>query len=171
MKNKFLISFFIMTFCVLFQSLYPGFLKPWNIFPDLCLVFIIILSYSLGWEAIMPVAFLSGLMQDFLSSGPLGFYAFLNIVLALIFGLLKGKVSTTSFVFPFTMGFIASIIRSVLIYLLIFWFRFEISNYAFSFLAWQYWVSTFMDSLLVPLFFFLFSRNRFFKKILLQDRM
>ncbi|MCL2520549.1 MAG: rod shape-determining protein MreD [Spirochaetaceae bacterium] len=60
--------------------------------PDLALIFLALFSISFGRTNGMVTGFMSGLIQDFLSFSPLGYYALIKMLLGSLFGALKDKV-------------------------------------------------------------------------------
>jgi rod shape-determining protein MreD len=92
--RRFLVSLFITTlFSYLQTTLLSG--LSWTVFkvtPDISLIFLIFFSITFGRSSGIMTGFSSGLLEDMLSISPLGFYAFVKMILGSVFGSLKSKV-------------------------------------------------------------------------------
>jgi len=149
-KCMFFSVLFSLSF-VLFQTaiLDSFFLFP--IVPDFLLILVLFLGLYNGSLFGEIHGFFTGLLIDFLTIGPLGLYALLFSLLGFLSGLLKKNVNTSGFFLVLFLGFLAFIIKTLILYLLNFFFPNLITYY--SLLSPATYIELGLTALFTPIIF------------------
>ncbi len=108
----------IMLACVFLQSTILNGIV-FGATPDLALIILVFCANNEGSSYGQTEGFFSGLLQDLVSSAPLGFNSFIRTIVGYLFGLARGKIYMDAVLFPFLMALIATIIKGVISFLLI----------------------------------------------------
>lgn len=131
-----------------------------KVVPDLSLIVLLFASLKNGSMTGQVAGFASGLIQDFISSAPLGFNALIRTAIGFGFGALSGKLFIDRIIFPFLFGAVASLAKALLIGLLSLIFPEQIMGYDLGDKV--FWIEMGYNAALSPLVFFLlglFKRN------------
>ena len=128
-KCMFFSILFSLSF-VLFQTsiLDSFFIIP--VIPDILLILVLFLGLYNGSLFGEIHGFFTGLLIDFLTVGPLGLYTLLFSILGFLAGLLKKNVNTSGFFLVLFLGFIAFLVKTLILYLLNFFFPNLINHYS-----------------------------------------
>lgn len=151
----------------LLQSTWLHSIAILSVIPDPALLVIVFVSFhNVRTEGIVA-GFLSGLVQDFISSAPLGFNAFVRTIVAYGFNSLSGNFYIDRILMPMMFGAAATLMKAISIACLAFVFPAFVHGY--DFLDRILWIETAYNAALSPVVFFLFglikplfvtSRNR-----------
>ncbi len=110
-KRNFILSLVITGVFIALQSTILQKIAVRGVIPDVALVVIVFSSNSMGAMRGQFLGFIAGLLQDFLSSGPLGFNALIKTIIGFIFGKLKGKLFLDSILLPVIFILSATILK------------------------------------------------------------
>jgi rod shape-determining protein MreD len=139
--------------CAFAQSTWFGGIAIFGVAPDIGLVALIWLSYRNGLVEGPASGFLSGLAEDFLSSSPLGFHAFIKTAVAAAAALLHGSFYIDKLLLPVILGFAGTIAKALAAGALFILFGSKV--HAYSFLDRVLWIEAAYNGLLAPLIFLL----------------
>ncbi len=89
------------------------FLKGFEITPDITLILIMLLANQNGSMKGQVYGFFAGLLTDLLSSGPLGFFAFIYTMTGFISGRFKDQIILDSLFIPVIFAIIGTILSSL----------------------------------------------------------
>ncbi len=130
--------------------------------PDLCLICVLYFSLQNGKLHGELTGFISGLFIDFLSSGPFGLNLLIRTIIGFFGGMFTKILNTDGFLIPAIIGFTATIIKGVLLYLTAFLYPSKVL--AYNPLSWIFLFELIMNTILTPLIFKFLS---IFNKVLL----
>ena len=117
-KANYIYCFLLAVLCIILQSTLLQNIAVNGVVPDIALIVIVFSSNSLGAMRGQTLGFAAGLVQDFLSAGPIGFNAFIRTVTGFIYGKLKGKLFLDSILLPVIFVVTATLIKEVMISIL-----------------------------------------------------
>ncbi len=86
--------------------------------PDLMLIVCLYISLHNGIFLGETTGFFSGMMIDFLSSGPFGLNCLIRTIIGFIAGLLNRTVNTSGFFIPMVLGFSGTLLKYLLLFLI-----------------------------------------------------
>ena len=112
-NNPYIHFVLIIIFIILQSALFTkiGFLPA---YPDFAFVVLIFSSISLGSAKASTIGFISGMVLDFLSFSPLGFFALIYALVGYILGKTKGKFFIDPVLVPIIITIICCLVRSLL---------------------------------------------------------
>lgn len=112
-NNPFIHFVIIIIFIILQSTLFTriGYLPA---YPDFAFVILIFSSISLGSTKAQTVGFISGMVLDFLSFSPLGFFALIYALTGYILGKTKGKFFIDPVLVPIIITILCCFFRTVL---------------------------------------------------------
>ncbi|MDC7225863.1 MAG: rod shape-determining protein MreD [Spirochaetales bacterium] len=113
-RNNFLFGLIITVLFVVIQSTLLQKISVYGVVPDIALIMIVFISNSCGAMKGQMLGFIAGLIQDFLSAGPLGFNALVRTVVGFFFGRMKGKLFLDSILLPVLFIIVASLIKEAM---------------------------------------------------------
>jgi rod shape-determining protein MreD len=113
MIRSIVLSTIILVACSLAQSTWFGGIAIFGVVPDVGLVVLIWISYRNGLVEGPVCGFLSGLAEDFLSSSPLGFHAFIRTAVAASASLLHGIFFVDKLLLPVALGVAGTLAKAV----------------------------------------------------------
>lgn len=120
-------SFFttiLAMFCfLLFETAVVSNLTFLPAIPDFLLIITVFISLNCGSLLGESTGFVSGFLLDFMSASPLGLNALLRTILGFIFGLFHDVLNTSSILLQFIYGAVATIVKSIVIYFISFFFN------------------------------------------------
>jgi len=131
------------------------FVLPTAVVPDLALIVLVFFAHRNGPFSGQFAGFFTGLVLDFLSLAPLGFYAFIYTVLGFLFGLTEDRVVLDGVVFPFVALFFATLIKALIAGALA--GAFSIDTASVGLLGARVWIEIGLTALIAPLLFSLMS--------------
>ena len=117
-RNNFIFSLLLTVAFVILQSTLLQEIAIYGVIPDIALIIIVFSSNSMGTMRGQALGFIAGFIQDFLSSGPLGFNALIRTVIGFIFGKIKGKLFLDSILLPILFIAIATLMKEAIVALL-----------------------------------------------------
>ena len=150
MFKSFLCSFLILLCSVIIETSILSNISFLPAVPDLVMICVLYFSFLNGKNYGQVSGFLSGLLLDFLSASPLGFNCLFRTVIGYLSGLFRKTINSSGIIVPSIIGFLATILKVFLIWLISLFFKsIKIYNiFTFSFLF-----ELVMNILLTPLIF------------------
>ncbi len=112
-RNKLIPSSLLLVLFVVLQSTLLGKVAIYGVTPDFALILLVFLSNSSGSVKGQGLGFVSGLVQDLISSSPLGFNTLIRTAIGFIFGKLKGKLFLDSILLPVLFGVSATLFKEL----------------------------------------------------------
>ena len=119
--------------------------------PDLALVILVFTAYVNGTMTGQLNGFFSGLLIDFLSSAPLGLYAFIRTLTGALTGFLKGMFFLDFFFLPMILCASATVFKALIMFFLSLFFPETVPSYSIFNLT--FWSELGLNSLLAPIIF------------------
>jgi len=113
-RQPFIFSLLLSALFIILQSTLIQKISIYGVVPDIALIVIVFTSNSMGAMRGQLLGFSAGLLQDILSSGPLGFNALIRSVTGHIFGKIKGKLFLDSILLPVLFIATASLFKELL---------------------------------------------------------
>ena len=135
------------------QSTWLQAIALYTVIPDLALLVIVFVAFQNVRAEGIVAGFLSGLLQDFISSAPLGFNAFIRTIVAFGFNLISGSFFIDRILMPMLFGAAATLIKALAAAILALAFPTHIHGY--DFLDRILWVETAYNAVLAPILFFI----------------
>jgi rod shape-determining protein MreD len=155
MIRSVLLSTALLIACAFAQSTWFGGIAVFGVVPDLSLIVLIWVSYKNGQIEGPISGFLSGLAEDFLSTSPLGFHAFVKTAVAAVTAVLHGSFFIDRLVLPILLGITGTIVKAIAVGALYLVFGSPI--HAYSFIKKVLWIEAAYNGLLAPLVFLILS--------------
>ncbi len=162
MIRAFFSSLLFYLICILFQTAILSNITVLPAVPDLMLMLTLYISLHNGCMLGQTTGFASGLMIDFMSAGPLGLNSLLRTVMGYTFGLFSKTLNTAGFFLPALYGFIATIFKALLLFIISFFF--PNGTITYSLFSYVFLFELIANTILTPL---LFSLLNIFSNILL----
>jgi rod shape-determining protein MreD len=156
-----LLSILFLALALLLQSTILSRVAISGVKPDLALIILVFLAIRRGSMVGQFAGFGSGLVEDFISLPPLGFYALVRTIIGFLYGLLEGSLVVDSIFMPFLLIAIATLIKGLLIWLVS--VVFSIAPIEPLFFGGGFWIEVGYNSLLAPFFFALMNLIKVFK--------
>jgi rod shape-determining protein MreD len=153
MIRSVLISTVLLIACTFAQSTWFGGIAILGVVPDLSLIVLIWVSYKNGQVEGPISGFLSGLAEDFLSTSPLGFHAFVKTAVAALTAVLHGSFFIDRLVLPLLLGIAGTIVKALAVGALYLVFGSPI--HAYSFVDKVLWIEAAYNGVLSPIVFLL----------------
>jgi rod shape-determining protein MreD len=150
-----LLSTALLIACTFAQSTWFGGIAVLGVVPDLSLIVLIWLSYKNGSVEGPISGFLSGLAEDFISTSPLGFHAFVKTTVAAVAAILHGSFFIDRLLLPILLGVVGTIVKAIGVGAL--YLVFGSSIRAYSFVGRVLWVEAAYNGLLAPIVFLALS--------------
>jgi rod shape-determining protein MreD len=158
------LSTLLLVFCSYVQSTWIEAIAVFGVIPDLSLVVLIWVSYNNGLVEGPVSGFLSGIAEDLISAAPLGFNAFVKVVVSTSAGLLHGVFFIDRIALPFVLGFLGTIVKALATAFLALIFSEKVHSYDFLRLA--LWIEAAYNGIAAPVLFLLLSA---LKRILVTE--
>jgi rod shape-determining protein MreD len=155
MIRSVLLSTALLIACTFAQSTWFGGIAVFGVVPDLSLIVLIWVSYKNGQVEGPISGFLAGLGEDFLSTSPLGFHAFVKTAVAAATAILHGSFFIDRLLLPVLLGIAGTIAKAIAIGVL--YLIFGSSIHAYSFVDKVLWVEAAYNGLLAPVVFLILS--------------
>lgn len=131
--------------------------------PDLILILNVYLALQNGPMFGQSLGFLSGLLIDFMSAGPLGLQTLLRTLLGYSLGFFNRLINTSSFFLPALYIFLISLVKAFLFIVFSFFFpHVSVLHNIFSF---SFLIELCLNSLLAP---FIFAFLKLFPSLILK---
>ncbi|TVR92847.1 MAG: rod shape-determining protein MreD [Spirochaetaceae bacterium] len=131
------------------------FVSPAAVIPDLALIILVFFAHRNGSFPGQIAGFFTGLLLDFLSLAPLGFFAFIYTVIGFVFGATKDRIVLDGVVLPFVALFLATLVKILTAGALAGVFSIETAS--IGLLSSRAWIEIGLTALLAPLLFALMS--------------
>ena len=132
-----------------------------GVVPDVSLVLLVFFAYQQGSMSGQVNGFISGIIQDFLSTAPLGLNACVRTVIGLLYGVLKGKVFVDPIFLPMILIVFATIIKAIFIAFLS--VVFIADGGGRMIFGSPFWIELGMNAILAPFLFGLLKMFSIFK--------
>lgn len=139
--------------CSLLQSTWLQSIAVYAVIPDLALLVVVYTSFQNVRAEGIAVGFLSGLLQDFISSAPLGFNAFVRTLVSFGFNLISGSFYIDRILMPMLFGAVSTLIKAAATAVLAVAFPAFIHGY--NLLDRILWIETAYNAVLAPILFFI----------------
>ena len=128
---------------------------------DLVVILIVFFSNRFGSMHGQLSGFLTGIIEDFLSLSPLGFYTFIRTLTGYLFGITKGKIFLDALLAPVVLVVIASIVKIILANILALFFSLQSTVPGlFSGVA---WIEIGLNAFLSPFIFGILKMVKMFR--------
>ena len=131
-RYQYLYSLLVAAFFVVLQSTLIQKIAIYGVVPDLAMIVVVFSANSMGAMKGQTLGFFSGLIQDFLSNGPIGFNALVKTITGFLFGKIKGKLFLDSVLLPVIFIIIASVMKEIMMLITIVIFIPESGLHLFS---------------------------------------
>jgi rod shape-determining protein MreD len=138
-------------FFSLFEAAILSNLMFLSVVPDLVLLIVVYVSFMNSSIIGTTSGFISGLLLDFLSASPIGLNSFTKTVTGFIAGKFSGSFNQNKIFLPALMGFSATILKAILIWILSFFFGSNILIYRIS--GSVFWLEVLANTVCAPLIF------------------
>jgi rod shape-determining protein MreD len=112
-RNRFVISLILITAFTILQS---TILKKFSLngaVPDFALIVLVFTANSTGAVKGQGLGFIGGFIQDFISSGPLGFNALIRTLIGFLYGKLKGFLYLDSILLPVIFVVVGTVLKEL----------------------------------------------------------
>jgi len=119
--------------------------------PDLLMITVLYISYINGSMMGQTTGFVSGLMLDLVSASPLGLHALVRTIMGFIFGRLHQNITISGIVIPMIVGFLATILKAILLMVISFFYPFDIRTYAAT--GTLFFTECIFNSIMTPIMF------------------
>ena len=123
--------------------------------PDLLLLAVLFISVYNGSLTGEITGFFSGLFLDFLSGAPMGLNCLLRTIIGYLTGLFHNTLNVNGFFIPALLGFIATILKAILIQIISFFFPEGIITY--QIFSTEFLTELTLNTVLAPVIFSLLS--------------
>lgn len=150
MAKSFGISFLILFSFAIVETAILSNITILPAVPDLVLLASVYISLVNGRGMGEISGFTSGLVLDFLGGAPFGFNCIFRTVIAYIAGFFGGTINYNGFLIPFVIGFIATLAKAVLIWIISLFYT-SVLNYTIFSLPFLF--ELIANALLAPLVF------------------
>jgi rod shape-determining protein MreD len=155
MIRSVLFSTLLLIACTFAQSTWFGGIAVFGVVPDLSLLVLIWVSYKNGPVEGPISGFLSGLAEDFLSTSPLGFHAFVKTAVAAATAVLHGSFFIDRLLLPILLGIAGTLTKAITVGLL--YLVFGSTIHAYSIADRVLWIEAAYNGLLAPFVFLLLA--------------
>lgn len=119
--------------------------------PDLVMLVIVYVSFMNTSSLGCTTGFISGLLLDFLSASPVGLNAFTKTVTGYVAGKFSGAFNLDRFFIPALMGFVATILKALVTWILSLFFGSAILTY--NLIGTTFWLEILVNTVCAPLVF------------------
>ena len=164
MSKKLKLSFLSLVLLggsVLLQSTVLRYVAIGGVKPDLSIVILVFIAIRSGNLHGQYAGFTVGIIEDFISLPPLGFYAFIRTAIGFLYGLLQGAFYIDSLFMPVLLIIAATIIKGLLGFLIS--AIFSISASSIFFFGAKFWVEVGYNALIAPFCFALLNLIKLYK--------
>jgi rod shape-determining protein MreD len=147
-----ILSLFFLLLSLLLQATLLEFIASvGGVKPDLSLIILIFIAFKTGSTYGLIYGFIVGLVQDFISLPPLGFFALIKASLGFSFGLLEGAFTMDPILLPILLVLAASLLKGIVVWVMA--SIFSISSLGLSYFGAKFWLEIVYNCLLTPLLF------------------
>ncbi len=165
MVKNYFSSLLVLLFAALMEGAVLSNITILPAVPDLVLICLIYISINNGKLFGEISGFFGGLFLDFISASPFGLNCLIRTILGFLGGLFQKTMNTDGILIPCILGFIATIIKAVLLWIVSILFPSTVTKYnPFSLL---FLFELGMNAILTPL---IFKLLRMFDKVLLVKK-
>jgi rod shape-determining protein MreD len=146
---------------IVLQSTLLRYVAIGGVKPDLSLVILVFIAIRTGSLYGQYAGFITGIIEDFISLPPLGFYALMRTVIGFLYGLLQGAFYVDALFMPIVLIVAASILKGLLGFLIS--IIFSISAGPIAFFGAKFWVEVGYNALIAPFCFALLNLLKIYK--------
>lgn len=146
-----LVSAAILSAAVVLQSTVLRYVAINDVKPDLVTIILVFTAMRTGAMTGQVAGFVSGLVQDFLSLPPLGFYACVRTVIGFVYGHIKGSMFVGSPFTPILFVSSAVLMKGVIVWVLA--LVFSVTTRGAGFFGASFWTEVAYTALLSPVIF------------------
>jgi rod shape-determining protein MreD len=161
----FLLSIFMLAVATILQSTLISYIAIGGVKPDLSLIILVFISVRTGSLIGQFSGFTSGLIEDFISLPPLGFFSLIRTIIGFLYGLIRRSFYIDPLFVPILFVIVASLIKGILIWLVA--LIFSVSSADIAFFGAKFWIEIGYNALLAPFIFALLNLIKIFK---IQER-
>lgn len=129
-----------------------------NVTPDIALLVLLLVSLKNGSMVGQFSGFFAGIVQDFISSAPLGFHSLVNVVIGFVYGLFKGNFFVDKILVPVVIAVTGTLMKALFSNIIGYLFPTTIPFY--DFLSVRLWIEVGYNAVLAPLVFLLIGLIR-----------
>lgn len=158
------VTILIALFVVLQSTILKG-LRIFGVTPDIGFIIFLFTSVRQGSLRAEITGFSTGLIQDFLSAGPLGLNAFVRTLFGWLFGVFRGRLFLDPIFIPILMAVIGTLLKYLLTALLL--LMFSSHPAAAAVISSRMWIEMGINGFFAP---FVFALLRLFKFVRMVDR-
>ena len=155
------LSLVLLGGAVVLQSTLLRYVAISGVKPDLSLVILVFIAVRTGNFFGQYAGFAAGIVEDFISLPPLGFYALIRTVIGFLYGLLQGAFYIDSLFMPIVLVVAATLIKGFLAFLIS--LIFPISAGSITFFGAKFWVELGYNALIAPFCFALLNLIKLYK--------
>lgn len=166
MIKSYLFSSLILLFAVLIETAVLSNIPVIPSVPDLVLICSLYFALNNGCVQGQTMGFAGGLLVDFLSGSPFGFNCLVRTILGYVSGLFKKILNLKSPIVLFLIGFVATLVKALLIYIASLLFPNMVNSY--NIISKVFLFEVIVNSVLTP-FIFKFL-NCFSKILIIEDK-
>jgi rod shape-determining protein MreD len=155
------LSLVLLGTAVVLQSTLLEYVAIGEVKPDLSLVILVFTALRTGALFGQYAGFAAGLVEDFVSLPPLGFYALIRTVLGFLSGLLHGGFYVDPLFMPVVLVVAATVLKGLLAWLLS--LVFSLSAPVAAFLGAKFWIEVGYNALIAPFAFALLNLIKLYR--------
>jgi rod shape-determining protein MreD len=157
-----IVTFLILSACVVLQSTVFRYIAILDVKPDLALIVLIFVALRRGSMTAQVAGFASGIVEDLVSVSPVGFHMLLRTLIGALAGILSGNVFVDPLLMPIVMTIAATILKGIISGLVSLVFGLKESG--FMYFAGRLWIEAGYNALAAPFLFALLNLLRVFKQ-------
>jgi rod shape-determining protein MreD len=146
---------------IVLQSTLLRYVAIGGVKPDLSLVILVFIAIRTGKLFGQYAGFAAGIVEDFISLPPLGYYALIRTVIGFLYGLLQGAFYINALFMPILLVVAATLIKGLLGFLIS--LIFSISAGSVAFFGANFWVEVGYNALIAPFCFALLNLIKLYK--------
>ncbi len=149
--KKILAFFLLITIIALIETSILSNMYFLPAMPDLMLLVLLFISIKNGSLTGEITGFSSGLVIDFFSVSPFGLNSLVRTIIGYILGLLHISIEVSGFFIPLLLGFVATLIKAVILLIISFFYTEQIVLY--SIFSATLWSECLLNALFAPIVF------------------
>ena len=149
--KKILCIFLLLTITALIETSIFSNMYFLPAMPDLLLLVLLFISIKKGALSGEITGFSSGVIIDFFSTSPFGLNSLVRTIIGYITGFLHVSIETSGFYIPLLLGFVATLIKALLLLIVSFFYTEQIMVY--SIFSVTLWIECLLNALFAPLVF------------------
>ncbi len=155
-------AFVIMAACVTLQSTIFGKIAILGVRPDLALIVLVFVALRRGSMTAQIGGFAAGIVEDLVSSSPVGFHMLLRTLIGFLYGIFSGNVFLDPLLMPIVLTIAATILKGIISGLVSLLFGLQSSG--FMYFAGRLWIEAGYNALAAPFLFALLNLLKVFRQ-------